>query len=252
MDASAITCPNGSATKDEPQNSRPVFAAGPFIAHAIHRGDVNAVGDGVRALDGAPGVELRRAVLLLFAGMPADRRGIEQNVRAAQRRDARGFRIPLIPAHQHADASEGRVEIRKSEIARSEIKLFEIERIVGDVHLAIQPRDFAVGVENRGRVVIEARGAPLKQRRDDDDLQLARQLAQRLGGRAGNRLGQIEQLGVLLAAEILRAEQFLQADDLRPARGGLADSPLGLGQILVGIGRRSSSAPGRSSEFFGI
>ena len=50
--------------KDEPQNSRPVSVRS-LESDAIHRRDVNAIGDRVRALDGAPGVELRGAVLAL-------------------------------------------------------------------------------------------------------------------------------------------------------------------------------------------
>jgi beta-phosphoglucomutase-like phosphatase (HAD superfamily) len=43
----------------------------------------------------------------------------------------------------------------------------------------------------------------------------------------GNRLGQVEQPGILFAAEVLRAEQFLQeADDLRAARPRLRGSLL--------------------------
>ena len=38
-------------------------------------------------------------------------------------------------------------------------------------------------------------------------------------------------------AEILRAEEFLDANDLRAFGGGLADSPFGLGEILVGVER---------------
>src|SRR5256712_791988 len=76
-----------------------------FIADAIHRRDVYAVGDGVRALDGAPGVELRRAKLLLFPRMPADSRRIEKNLRALQARQPRAFRIPLVPADQDADVA---------------------------------------------------------------------------------------------------------------------------------------------------
>ncbi len=39
---------------------------GALVAHSIHGGDKNAIGDGVGALNGAPGVELRRAEFLLF------------------------------------------------------------------------------------------------------------------------------------------------------------------------------------------
>ena len=63
--------------------------------------------------------------------------------------------------------------------------------------------------------MIQARRAAFKQRRDDHDAQFARQFAQRVGRRAGDRLGQSEQIVILLAAEVLRAEQLLQADDLR-------------------------------------
>ena len=62
-----------------------------FVADAIHRRDVNSVGDRMRALNGPPRVELRRAVLLLLAGMPADRGRIKQNVRALQRGEARAL-----------------------------------------------------------------------------------------------------------------------------------------------------------------
>ena len=55
-------------------------------------------------------------------------------------------------------------------------------------------------------------------------------------GGPGNRLRQVEQVRVLLAAEILRAEQLLQADDLRARAGGLADAPLGFGQVLRRVG----------------
>jgi hypothetical protein len=56
-----------------------------------------------------------------------------------------------------------------------------------------------------------------------------------LGGGSGDRLGEREQFGVLLAAEVLRPEQFLQADDLRALSGGFADLPLGFLEILVRV-----------------
>ena len=170
-EASAITCPNGSATNEEPQNSRPLIRRA-FEAHAIHRGDENAVGDGVGALDGAPGIELRRAEFRLLRGMPADGRGIEKNIRAAQAREARAFGIPLVPADQHADPAVARVEVGEAQIAGREIKLLVVERIVGDVHLAVEAQQRAIGVEHRRRVVIKAGGAALEERSDDDDAQI--------------------------------------------------------------------------------
>ena len=145
-----------------------------FEADAIDGGDVDAVGDGVGALDGAPGVELRRAVLRFFRRVPADGRGIEENVRAAQAGQARAFGIPLVPADQRGDAAEARVEAGKAEVAGREVELFVVERIVGDVHLAVDAGEAAVGVEDRGGVVVEAGGAALEERSDDDDAQFAR------------------------------------------------------------------------------
>ena len=157
----------------------------------------------MRTLDGPPGIELGRAELRLFGGMPADGRGIEKNIRAAQARQARAFGIPLVPADQHTDSAVPRIEIRKTQVAGREIELLVVERIVRNVHLAVKPEQRAIGVEHRRRVVIEPGGAALEDRRDDDHAQLASELAERLGCRAGNRLSQIEALGIFFAAEIL-------------------------------------------------
>jgi hypothetical protein len=53
------------------------------------------------------------------------------------------------------------------------------------VHLAVEAARAAVGVEHDGRVVIDARGAALEQRADDDDLRLLGDLRERLGRRPG-------------------------------------------------------------------
>ena len=45
-----------------------------------------------------------------------------------------------------------------------------------------------------------------------------------------------EQFGVLFAAEVLRPEQFLQADNLRASGGRFANLPLGFLEILVRVG----------------
>ena len=57
----------------------------------------------------------------------------------------------------------------ETEIARREVKLLVIRRIVRDVHLAILPEELAVGVDDRRGVVINAGGAFLEKRGDDDD-----------------------------------------------------------------------------------
>ena len=85
-----------------------------------------------------------------------------------------------------------RVERLEAQVARREVELLVVERVVGDVHLAVEAQQRAVGVEDDGRVVIEPRRPPLEERADDHDAGLLRDLRERLGGRAGDRLGQVE------------------------------------------------------------
>src|SRR5207302_6556134 len=190
----------------------------------------------MRTLDRKPGVELSRAELLLFRRMPADGRGIKKNIRAAQARETRAFRIPLVPADQSADPAVPRVEIGKAQITRSEIELLVVERIVRDVHLAVKPEQRTVGVEHGGGVVMKPGGAALEDRRDDDHPQLACELAERFRGGAGNRFGQIEALGIFFAAKILSTKQLLEANDLNAAPGRFADALDGAREICGGVG----------------
>ena len=160
-EACAITCPNGSAINDPPQNSRPLPCCASIAANvagleadAVRHRHVHTVGNRMRALNGTPRIVLCLAVLRFLVRMPADRRGIEQHVRSLQRRQARALGIPLVPAHQRAELSEVRLERFETEIARREVKLLVVQRIIGDVHLAIDSREFAALVDDGCRVVI--------------------------------------------------------------------------------------------------
>ncbi len=154
-----------------------------------------------------------------------------------QRRESRAFGIPLVPAHQSTDPADGGVEGAVAEVARSEVILFVVQGIVGDVHLAIEPEQGAVSVENDRGVVIDAGSALLKERGDEDNAKLFGQRCQTGCDRPGNGLGEIEQGGVLALAEILGLKKLGQADDLRSPRGRLMDFVDGALKILVGIGR---------------
>ena len=85
-------------------------------AHAIHARHIDAVGNGVRALNRLPSLILRRAELGLLGRMPANRRRIKQRLRALQCRQPRRLRIPLIPANQRAHAPKGRIHRLKSQV----------------------------------------------------------------------------------------------------------------------------------------
>src|SRR5207249_1591462 len=110
---------------------------GRFVPDAIRHGDVAAVRDRVRALDRLPRVVLPLAEFFFLARMPADRRREKKNLRAAQRSEPRAFGIPLVPADADADARELRLPREEAKVARREVKLLVVSRVVRNVHLAI-------------------------------------------------------------------------------------------------------------------
>ena len=173
--------------------------------------------------------------------MPADGCWIKQYLRTKEGRDARGLGIPLVPANEHADRAVSRLPHLEAArrlrsvgvgVAGSEIVFLLEHRVVRDVHLAIHPEQRAVRVDDGGRVAVDAGPLAFIHRDDEHDLQLRRERAQHLGRVAGNRLGEVEVLLLKRLAEVRRAEQFLQADDLRAAPGGLANLRDGRGERL--------------------
>src|ERR1043165_4658015 len=93
----------------------------------------------MRPLNGAPRVVLSDSKFCLLGWMPTNRRWIKQQLSALQRRKPRSFWIPLVPAHQRANTSNGGVKSLVTKITRSEVILFVVERIVRNVHLAVKP-----------------------------------------------------------------------------------------------------------------
>ena len=135
-----------------------------------------------------------------------------------------------------------RVEAGKAQVARREVKLLVVERIVGDVHLAIDAGEASRRRRGSRRCCDTGRRRGARRAKRRSPRRSSRgQLAQRLGGRAGDGLGQVEVVVIFFAAEVLRAEQLLQADDLRAALGGLADRRDGARRDFLS-GRASSSS----------
>src|SRR5882757_2626557 len=123
------------------------------------------------------------------------------------------------------------------EIAGGEIIFFVVSRIIRDMHLAVAPDDRAGFIEDDAGVVVNAGGAALEDRRDDDDFVGLRDCAESFGGRAGDWLGEIEKFRILGLAWVVRAEEFLGAYDLGAAFGGLVDSSDGLFEVEARLGR---------------
>ena len=88
------------------------------------------------------------------------------------------------------------------------------------MHLAVDAKQRAVGVNHGGGVVINAGRALFKQRCDNDDFVFFGKLAKSAGAGAGDFFGEFKIFEVFALAEILRAEEFLRADDLRALPGG--------------------------------
>src|SRR5581483_9766302 len=97
---------------------------------------------------------------------------------ATARGQTRALGKPLVPAHQRSDFRVTRLKAGKAQIARREIKFLVVKRIVGNVHLAVNAGNRAVGVDDHRGVVINPGGAALEERSDDHDLALARERAQ--------------------------------------------------------------------------
>ena len=210
-----------------------------FVADAVDGGDVAAVGDGVGALDGFPRSVLALAVFGLFAGMPADGGRVEKDFRALHGSQAGGFGIPLVPADEDADLGVTGLPRAEAEVAGSEIELFVEERVVRYVHLAVDAKEGAVGVNDGGGVMVEAGGAFLEKGGDEDDPVLAGESLEGVGARARNRFGEGEVGVIFTLAEILGAEEFLGADDLGTGLGGALDGGEGTFQVGGGVGPAS-------------
>ena len=124
----------------------------------------------------------------------------------------------------------------ETEIARGEVKLLVIERVIRDVHLAILAEQLAVGADDRGGVVVEAGGALLEERGDDDRAGFARHFAQGCGRGARNFFRQFEIGVVLRLAEILGTEKLRQADDLPALLGRFAHAGDRFLEVGLGLG----------------
>ncbi len=207
-----------------------------LVADPVDRADVDSVGDGVAALDRLPGRLLLGPVLFLLGGKPADRGGIEEDLGPAHGGEPRRLGIPLVPADEHADAAVPRVPGPEAEVARREVELLVVLRVVRDVHLPVLAEILPVRVDDGGGVVVESLGALLEERGDDHHPELPRERHEPVRRRAGDRLGQLEVPVVLGLAEVLAAEELLQADDLGALLRRLAHPPNGLVQVLLRVG----------------
>ncbi len=80
---------------------------------------------------------------------------------SAPRREVRRapLGVPLVPADESADGALGGLRGFEAEVAGGEVELFVVERVVGDVHLAVGVGDGAVFFDGDGRCCGRGPGA---------------------------------------------------------------------------------------------
>src|SRR5262249_40301602 len=99
-------------------------------SHAVHYSHINAVGDGMRTLNGPPCIMLGDPEFSLLRWVPSNRGRIKQNARALQSGQPCAFGVPLIPTNQSPHAASISGGCLKSQISRSEVILFVVEGII--------------------------------------------------------------------------------------------------------------------------
>ena len=210
---------------------------GGFALHsaAVHGAYVAAIGHGMAALHGFPCAVLG-GVELFLPRNPADGGGVEQNLCPLHGGETGGFRVPLVPADEHADAAKAGLKAFVAQVAGGEIEFFLESGVLRDVHLAVQPKEGAIGINHPGGVVVKPGGALLETGSHDDYAQFPGKLAELIGPRAGNRVGCVEEFAILRAAEVQSGAHFLRAYNLRTACSCLADGEHLAALVLGGVG----------------
>src|ERR1017187_5755796 len=141
---------------------------------------------------------------------------VEHDLRAIESEQPPALGKMSVVANIHADLADRCLEYRIAEIAGLEVKLLpETGFAVRDVALAIFAEKFAVGVNDRRRIVIRARGLFLVNGGNDYHAVLLCVLLHQFHRRtAGDPLCWLVPFKLLLAAEIRAVEDFLHAKPL--------------------------------------
>lgn len=190
-----------------------------FTAYAVDGYDGEAVGYGVAALHCDPCF----ALACLFVGgvgaFVAYGCGVDEYFGSGECHDAGCFGVPLVPAYEHAEASDRGVNRFEAEVAGGEVEFLVVGGIVGYVHLAVFAGYGAVGVEDYGGVVVEAGGASLEHGGDDDYAEFGGELAVGEDRVVVERKGEVAFIDIFRLAEVEGIVQLL-IDDEPGAVGG--------------------------------
>ena len=165
--------------------------------------------------DRLPGATLTLLLLGRVLGGIADGSGVDEQLGTLKGHETRCLGVPLVPADEHAQATDTGLDGVETEVAGGEVELLVVARVVGDVHLTVLARYGAVALDDDSRVMVEAGGTTLEERGDDDHTVALRQLAVDLRRGTGNGLGKVELVHILRLTEVQRVVQLLQDNELR-------------------------------------
>lgn len=148
-----------------------------FVAYAVDGYDGEAVGYGVAALHCDPCLALACLFVVSVGAFVAYGCGVDEDFGSGECHDAGCFGIPLVPAYEHAEASDRGVDRFEAEVAGCEVEFLVVGGVVGYVHLAVFAGYGSVSIEHDGGVVVEAGGASLEYGCDDDHAEFGGELS---------------------------------------------------------------------------
>ena len=200
-----------------------VLAEG-FDADAVDGSDVIDVGHRGGRLFDFPDVLAQSAVR---------GRGVEDDLGAVQTQCAPALGEVAVVADVDAHRTDRGLEDRVSPVAGLEVELLEEALHLRDVLLAVLAQVGAVGIDDRGGVVVHAGLGDLVHGEHQHHAGFLGDALETLGGGAiGDVLGVAVVLGVLHLTEVRAVEQLLEAHDLSTLLGGLVHR----GLVLVDHG----------------
>lgn len=99
--------------------------------------------------------------------------------------------------------------------SKGEVKFLVKQRVIGNMHLAVNPQERPVRIQYGRRIMIESRRPFFEKRRDDHHFILFCNCGKSLRRRPGNTLRQRKIRMVLALAKILGFEELVRADNFR-------------------------------------
>jgi hypothetical protein len=209
-----------------------------LMSYPIHSHDGEAVGHGMTPLHELPSLALALLFVRRIAALIAYGGGIDEDVGASEGHQTCSFGVPLIPADLHAEVAHGGLDGLETEVARSEVELLVVGRVIGNMHLAMDTGDGAISLEDNSCIVVKPRCPAFEEAGDEYNAMLTRKGAEELGRRTRNGFGKVEVIDGLHLTEIGRVVELLKHNELSSTRGYIGDGGSEAGAVV----RRSGCA----------